>query len=827
MTNYTSARTCALAASLFLGVLALSCRPGPREAAPAADKPNVILIVLDGARADRFGVYGCQHGITPRMDEIARGGAVFLRHLTNGIRTRDAIPIMLSSSYRKPDLFEVRGKDLEWGIRELTPESVFQGRPAQQFFLPEVMKQTGWRTAIFNNILYIAEFNRLKTYFDEVFDLPFPTIDQARDEVMVSTLLKWIGERDPGTPFFAYYHILSPHAPFPVKEEDVYFLSGFDPDKIAEVRHRANLIEWDQEYAEIATRLHMGNLKHSDRWVGELFDGLNSMGLLDNTIIIITSDHGEPRRDLIRPTRPPGNLFIKVPLIIHYPPKVAAVSRVNTLTESVDIVPTIFSLAGIEMPPGNMVDGVNLMGYIDESAERDRLAYIHDLGVCDRRYIYYPREDDPDEEETSFWEEALFDLETDPFEEHNIIERETDVATRLAAYFEDIRSSPYPPTRRQSPPGFPFYYTFDRFQSSPPDLPVEVETISGKQETPYESWMLVRRHDQSSALVRSPAVSSPPLTLSAPLPDGSYRVSLMLETAGRVSLNPVELGLLFRFSAEEEFMVPENVEFFGNSARGIPRYYIDLGETAVRREFISLDIDWQPREDKPLHLLHVKFLPENILQPVVYSWEDDITLALRMIGYLDYDVSAAEAVHPDMLASIDWGENLLLRDNVTLTASSQREDSQRVEKILDNNPHTFWHAIWRRTAWNFWKADSGQAEWLVVDFGQGGDVAVSSLAARPRIDADGGVFGNAGLQPLFAELRMGLERQAFGLRVGQRAHGVSSRCFKNAAASEPSWGSTSRTSSTAMWSFCPTGTEWSLAFSTYFSSTIPALWAKT
>ena len=734
MTNFNPVRTYALAACLFLGILAVSCRPGPREAAPAADRPNVILIVLDGARADRFGVYGCQLGITPRMDEIARGGAVFLRHLTNGIRTRDAIPIMLSSSYRKPDLFEVRGKDLEWGIRELTPESVFQGRPSQQLFLPEVMKQAGWRTAIFNNILYIAEFDRIKNYFQEVYDLPFPTIDQARDEVMVSTLLEWIEKRDPDTPFFAYYHILSPHAPFPVKEEDDYFLSGFDPEKVARVRLKANLIEWDQEYAEIATRLHMGNLKHSDRWVGELFDGLNSMNLLDNTIIIITSDHGESRRDLIRPTRPPWNLFIDVPLIVHYPPRVAAGSRVETLTESVDIVPAVFALAGIELPPGKTMDGVNLIEFIDGEREEDeRIAYIHDIAARDRRYIYYRREDDVDEEEVTFFEEALFDLEQDPFEERNIIEHKPDVAAGLAGFLESIRSRSIPPARRQSPPEFPFYYTFDRFQFHPPVRPVEAEVISEKPEIPEKPWLLVRGPDQSLALVRTSGISAIPLSLSAPLPDGSYQISLMLETAGRVSLDPLGLGLSARFSPEEEFTAPESVEFFGNSARGVPRYYIDLGETAVSGELLSLEIDWQPREDEPLSLIHVKFLPENILQPVVHSWEDDITLALRVIGYLDYDHEGIEKTQPDISERIDWSRNLLLREGVTISASSHNRESERVENLLDDNVHTYWHV------------DDGAPErtaWVMADFGESGAVTVTSLAARPRVDPSGKVYGD-------------------------------------------------------------------------------------
>ncbi len=719
MTNYNPARTYALAACLFLGVLAVSCRPGGREASPATDKPNVILIVLDGAPADLFGVYGCEKGATPRMDEIARKGAVFLNHFTTGIRTRDAVPIMMFSSLRPVNLFEVKGDDLQWGIRRLTPESVFEGRPERKTPLPEIMAEAGWDTAIFSNILYIAEFDRLKECFDEVYDLPFPTLHQPRDEALVSTLLKWLRERNQHSPFFVYYHVLSPHRPFPVKEDDDYFLEDLDP-KLVEVVRQQPTKQWTGVEGEITRRLYLGNLKHSDRWLGVLFSALTDMGLAENTVIVITSDHGTPIWGK-------ANYFYKVPLLIYYPPKVAAGVKVEALSDTVDIMPTILALAGVGMSEGSAQDGVNLLDVIAGISEGKRKIYIHDIAARNGRYNYYRREDI---EEGLIREESLFDLQADPKQEDNIIADQPEVAARLAAFLEGIRSTPLPSARREEPPEFPFYFTFDHFNLYPPESVEDVEKPFPDRDSPGKSWLLT---GCNGTLVRSPDEEATSLNLSVSLPDGSYRVLLMLETPGRVSLDPVELGLRFRFASEGDFIIPESLEFFGNSPRGIPRYYIELGDTSITGEIFSVEIDHQPRDEEYHYFRHIKFIPENIRQPVVHRWEDDITLALKMIGYLDYDHGDIEIIRPDVFEQIEWNNNLLLREDVTISASSYNRERERVENLLDNNVHTYWHV------------DEGASErtaWVMADFGEGGAVTVTSLAARPRVDRSGRVYGD-------------------------------------------------------------------------------------
>ncbi len=718
-----SHKTSAIFARAFYFIFFLALFACGRSKKPAIDRPNVILIVLDGAPADLFGVYGYDRRTTPRIDEIARQGAVFLNHFTSGIRTRDAVPIMMFSSYHPVDLFEVRREDLEWGIRGLAPESVFQGRPEQLISLPELMAQSGWSTAIFSNILYLGEIERIKELFGEVYDLPFPTSDQPRDEALVSALLNWLRERDDNLPFFAYYHILSPHRPFPVKEEDDYFLAGFEKEFVDTVRQKL----WGECVGiekDIARGLYKGNLKHSDRWVGVLFDELDEMKLLENTIIIVTSDHGTHYWQ-------GWDYWYKVPMIIHYPSKVPAGAKSEAITDTTDIMPTILALTGLDAPAGKKLIGNNLLEIIEGKAEGKEKVYIHDIAARDRQYVYYRRDDAKEVFRRRSGEEALFDLTVDQTKKTNLITEQPEIAARLASFLEEIRSSPLPYSRRRQPPKFPFFFSFNHFPARPAGL---IRHIDETVEEGF-SWQLI---GPDGSLVRSPGIASEPLELSTSIPNGAYRISLLLETVEHISLNPSELGLRSRFGPKEEYRVPESVEFFGNSPEGRPRYYIDLGGTAVTGESFSLGIDHQLGGEDLHYFRHVKFVPDKIREPIVHRWEDDITLALRVIGYLDYDDRAPVTVfRPTSIPEIDSTANLLLDDGVTLTASSYNRDSQTAAALLDDDPDTFWHIDENKL---------GEPAWVKVDLGEGNAAAVTAVAARPRTDFSFQFFRNAALQ---------------------------------------------------------------------------------
>ena len=82
---------------------------------------------------------------------------------------------------------------------------------------------------------------------------------------------------------------------------------------------------------------------------------------------------------------------------------------------------------------------------------------------------------------------------------------------------------------------------------------------------------------------------------------------------------------------------------------------------------------------------------------------------------------------------IPWEDNLLLRDGVKLIASSHNQESERVDMLFDNDPYTFWHIDESRV---------GSPAGVEADFGEGGEVAVTALAARPRQNKSGHVYGD-------------------------------------------------------------------------------------
>ena len=229
----------------------------------AQNKPNVILIVLDAARADRFSSYGYDKPTTPFIDSIAKDGAIFLNHFSNGTYTPRSVSSMLFSRYLTNPAF---GRRTRWGLIEEGPDTIFQEFDDQQILLPAALSLAGYKTVFFNNHGFFCREDELTKAFHEMHQV-FKIWPADAD--LVCKVISWIKEHEKQR-FFIYYHVMSPHVPYPQKAEDAIFLKIEDGIGAGVVKGKlynkkdnsADLLSADE--LRILSGLYDSNLRHSD-----------------------------------------------------------------------------------------------------------------------------------------------------------------------------------------------------------------------------------------------------------------------------------------------------------------------------------------------------------------------------------------------------------------------------------------------------------------------------------------------------------------------------------------------------------------------------------
>ncbi len=302
-------------------------------------KPNILLYVVDTLRSSRMSLYGYGRRTTPHIEEWARRGLVFDNAYSNGADTRGGIPALLASG--TPD--QLRGH-----------MKMVHGRPSAT--IGELLQRHGYRTGGFQaNVTMMRSlgFSRgfhhyevLTTYDgEERVKTPATKLHEAAFE--------WI-QKDQRFPFFAYVQTMDVHNPYdaPPPFRDSYFKGPTDrplPD-VSDLSPEEGQRILDV-YAELEPDRYDECVAYADAMLNDFLNQLEEAGFLGNTVIILTSDHGE---SLGQGARYPhgGSLneeIIQIPLIILMPWAVWH-RRDPTVVSLVDLAPTIADLVGMRAP---------------------------------------------------------------------------------------------------------------------------------------------------------------------------------------------------------------------------------------------------------------------------------------------------------------------------------------------------------------------------------------------------------------------------------------------------------------------------------------------
>jgi arylsulfatase A-like enzyme len=364
---------------------------------------NVVLISIDTCRADHLSCYGYKRKTTPHIDAVAQEGALFRQALTPVPFTRPAHTTMLTGTY--PPTHGVRLNNTE----VLAPDNVT---------LAEILREAGYQTAAFVSGFPMDARFGLNQGFD-TYDCRFTRnmagstepAERTAEEVS-RPALAWL-EQHAASPFFLFLHYYDAHRPY---EPPPPYASDYADDPYA------------------------GEIAYVDSWIGQVLDRLRALGAYDDTLIVITSDHGE---SLGEHGETSHGYFIyqatqHVPLIIRAPHGGKRGRQLEGRVSLVDLLPTVLDLAGLKT--GAAVQGVSLRTSLEGGRAQDagRTLYCESLhptqfqcsqlnGIVEGswKYIRAPRQE-------------LYDLTHDPGEKTNVLANEPQVATQMRKRLEEI-----------------------------------------------------------------------------------------------------------------------------------------------------------------------------------------------------------------------------------------------------------------------------------------------------------------------------------------------------------------------------------------------------
>jgi arylsulfatase A-like enzyme/Flp pilus assembly protein TadD len=379
-------RACALFA---LAAASAACGRAPGGAAAPRRARHLVLVTIDTLRADRLGCYGNREVATPNLDRLSREGALAPHASVHVALTRPSHTSLLTGLLPS-----------EHGIRDNVSPSL----PPRFPTLAEAMKSAGFETAAFVSSIVLSSQAGLARGFDSYGDrfeadgddARFLNTIQKRGDQTLAEATTWL-ETHPRGRLFLWLHLYDPHDPY-------------DPPEPYATRY--------------AGRPYDGEVAWSDELIGRLDAALERLGMRGDTLLVVTSDHGEGLGDHDESVHG----FFVYESTLHVPflargPGIAPGARLGVTLRTIDVAPTVLELMGVARPADARYSGRSLAGALAGGASPPELAsYAESLlpllhfGWSDLRalregrwkYIQAPRPE-------------LYDLAEDPGETQNLL----------------------------------------------------------------------------------------------------------------------------------------------------------------------------------------------------------------------------------------------------------------------------------------------------------------------------------------------------------------------------------------------------------------------
>jgi arylsulfatase A-like enzyme len=476
--DFTSIRRASLLGLPILALIGLNLvlkqmpmrTPAPAAAYLAGNHPNILLLTLDTVRADHLSIDGYQRNTTPNLEKFAQVSTLYTNAISASDMTLSSHASLFTGLYpSRNGAHLVTGRSADADLGAALPPSV----PT----IAQILSNNGYRTVgVVANLFYLKDnygLNRGFQYYSEAYpDLFLATTPQAfyiRDgvcamlrhltrpaayerayrragKINAEALSQLKQAKAGGRPFFLFLNYMDAHevyfppAPFDTRYpggdprlEATEFLKAFD-DVLAlkrpysERERRRDISQYD------------GGIAYLDIEFAKLLSGLKSLGLYDNTIIIVTSDHGQAfgERNLVGHGTSVYQDQVHVPLLIHLPAQRDG-QIVRRIVNGVDVMPTLLALAHLPVPAN--LDGRNLYASAQDPSE----VMLSESYPDDHRVALSPRfkrieraifEGTYKFIGSTSGQRELYDLSSDPAETHNLYTTDNRMAQQMEAKLE-------------------------------------------------------------------------------------------------------------------------------------------------------------------------------------------------------------------------------------------------------------------------------------------------------------------------------------------------------------------------------------------------------
>jgi arylsulfatase A-like enzyme len=413
--------------------------PVNRGSTASGRRPNILVIGVDSLRADRLGCYGYPRTTSPHIDRLAAQGTLFEQYWSPHIPTTPGYGSMLTGK----DCF---GTGLV-GLRqkEFAPDVKT---------LPELLEEAGYATTCvgFTGNAASRGFQRYLDYkaWGNLDEAPLRKAE-GLNEVFQPELDRLI---DAGEPWFVLLRHMDPHSPYlPPSPYDRLFYWGDECDpaqnSMAPVMSFAPFRDFFAAWmppgitdAEFVMASYDGAVAYMDACIGRLLQQLEARGVAEETIVVLTADHGETLydHDCFFDHHGLYDCTLHVPLIIRYRGRVPAGRRVKGTCCHADLLPTLLELAGMTEAVPDDVTGSSLTDLLNG------MAFSHDeeLYLTEATWMRKHGWRTPDwklivalEPDFHFKPEVeLYDLRADPAEEVNLAHSRPDVVADLRQRME-------------------------------------------------------------------------------------------------------------------------------------------------------------------------------------------------------------------------------------------------------------------------------------------------------------------------------------------------------------------------------------------------------
>jgi arylsulfatase A-like enzyme len=365
----------------------------------ASKRPSVIVVSLDTLRADRLGAYGYPQARTPFLDAFARSGVVYDRAYSPSTWTVPSHASLFFGLHLPTTVSILEQKKL------LPADAALPNRP-----LASILQDAGYLTAGFTGggfLSWAYDFPRgHDTFLQYSYGTKAPTEclpNRFDGPEVFRRAAEWL--RANGThPFYLFVHTYDVHDRCPFITPGTSAWEGWSD--LTPERNQELLAYYDRLIAE------------TDQRMGALLATLDELKLKENTLVVITSDHGDAFEEHGQRSHgcrlKPYEELSRVPLMVRYPPRAPAGTRVPQPVSLIDVAPTVLAVLGL--PPeawmrGGVLPGLNVIGSRIAPTVYTQCGDILAVHAGSDKLITSRSQAFPDE---------VYDLTADPREAHNL-----------------------------------------------------------------------------------------------------------------------------------------------------------------------------------------------------------------------------------------------------------------------------------------------------------------------------------------------------------------------------------------------------------------------